>query len=98
MGTDTPTPKQSEAAGCAASDVERLVSCADMVRDYLERNGYDGLVDDGRECGCCLEDLMPCGGEYAMTCEAGYRVDCCTSGCGNGGDFHIFPGRDHRDS
>lgn len=78
--------------------LDALVSCADMVRDYLERNGYDGLVDEGRECACCLEDLMPCGGEYAMTCEAGYRIDGCTKDCGNGCDFHIFPGKDHRGS
>jgi len=82
----------------AQRPVERLVSCADMVAEYLAKNNYDGLVDEARECACCVEDLMPCGGDYAMTCEAGYRIDGCTSDCWNGGDFHIVPGRDRRDS
>ena len=30
-----------------------------IVADYLEVNGYDGLYSN--ECGCRLGDLMPCG-------------------------------------
>ena len=40
------------------SQLEAVVSCRDMIRNYLESNGYDGLAGD--ECGCSLYDLMPC--------------------------------------
>lgn len=78
-----------------ASQVERFVSCGEMVRIYLEQNGYDGLCEKDGVCGCVLEDLMPCDGDYAMACEAGYEVkyknnDCP---CGEGCDFHVVAGR-----
>lgn len=31
----------------------------DIVREYLETHGYDGLAGEG--CGCTLDDLAPCG-------------------------------------
>jgi len=54
---------------------DTTVACADMVREYLIKNGYDGLCAEDRECGCKLNDLMPCGGDYTMTCEAGWKRD-----------------------
>jgi len=62
------------------------MECKNMIKYYLKRYGYDGLRSRDGECGCILEDLVPCGGEYAMNCIAGYRVDCdCSEGC----NFHI---------
>lgn len=59
-----------------------FINCGQMVRMYLERNGYEGLCGD--ECGCELADLMPCGGEYAMDCVGGHKTDCtCDDGCDN---------------
>ena len=63
-----------------------------IIPQYLKNNGYEGLVS-GEGCGCSLDDLMPCGGEFAMGCEAGYKVPGCTEECGQGCDFHIFPGK-----
>jgi len=37
-----------------------------IVENYLRKNGYDGLYAE--ECGCCLDDLMPCG-ECCDNCE-----------------------------
>lgn len=68
------------------------VICSDMVSAYLKSHGYDGLVSDDHECGCLLDDLMPCAGEFAMNCTAGHRVEGCDPMCGEGCDFHIFPG------
>jgi len=34
----------------------------DIIREYLVANGYDGLCSE--ECGCGLDDLMPC--EYGI--------------------------------
>jgi len=58
-----------------------------MIKSYLEQNGFDGLFCD--ECGCSLDDLMPCGGDWAIKCRAGYKHQGCTEECGEGCDFHI---------
>jgi len=71
----------------------QLINCIEMVTEYLRRKGYDGLVSHDRECGCALEDLMPCGGECAMDCEAAHNVDGCTPECGEGCDWHMVPGK-----
>ncbi len=42
------------------------MDCKEIIEEYLKKNGYDGLVGD--ECGCCLDDLMPCG-ECCHECE-----------------------------
>lgn len=53
-----------------------------IVRSYLEENGYDGLIDDYGECGCLTDDLAPCG-ILGMSCKPAYRVDCkCAYHCG----------------
>ncbi len=82
------TKNDKKTAGREASDVNAVVSCADMVREYLIKNGYDGLCEKDGECGCQLSDLMPCGGDYTMTCEAGWKRE------GDGEyDFYIVPGK-----
>lgn len=45
-----------------------------MVAEWLLKNGYEGLCD-GDECGCGLDDLMPCGCAHA-DCGAAYRFEC----------------------
>lgn len=69
---------------------KELVNCTDMIVKYLEENGYDGLCEPDNECGCLLNDLMPCDSEFAMWCEAGHRVECT---CGEGCDFHVVAGK-----
>jgi hypothetical protein len=59
------------------------MDCIDIVLKYLKENGYDGLFND--ECGCVLDDLVPCSGEDFSTCQPGYRVPC---DCGEH-DYHI---------
>lgn len=44
----------------------------DIVYEWLEQNGYDGLVDVDNECGCQLSDLAPCE-MLGQDCEAGYK-------------------------
>ena len=45
----------------------------DIVKKYLKDNGYDGLCTD--ECGCLIDDLMPCCQEGIMSCVPGYRME-----------------------
>ncbi len=62
----------------------------EIVAGWLKEHGYDGLYCD--ECGCIIDDLMPCGG-LGMTnwdvsqCEPGYRFPC-PPGCGEH-DWHV---------
>jgi len=43
-----------------------------IVREWLLKHGYTGLVGD--ECGCEIDDLFACL-ECPMTCEPGHKVD-----------------------
>lgn len=36
----------------------------EIVKEYLEKNGYDGLYNEDEDgCGCELDDFMHCSGE-----------------------------------
>ena len=49
---------------------------AQIVRKYLEENGYDGLCGGlGNSCGCGLDDFMPCDGDCS-DCEPAYKHLC----------------------
>lgn len=48
-----------------------------IVAEYLKANGFDGLSDGPAECGCKLEDLMPCSYPFQL-CKPGHRVDWAT--------------------
>lgn len=45
----------------------------EIVTEYLEENGYDGLYLPGEECRCFLCDLMPCSSPQDM-CKPGHKV------------------------
>ena len=48
------------------------VNVYDIVKTYLQTNGYDGLATV--ECGCWLDDLMPCLPAHEATqCVPGYE-------------------------
>ena len=32
-----------------------------IVREYLEKNGHDGLFNENGGCGCDLKEFMECG-------------------------------------
>ncbi len=41
-----------------------------IVEQWLRANNYDGLAGD--ECGCKVDDLMPCDIPNMFTCVPGY--------------------------
>lgn len=43
-----------------------------IVRRQLAADGYGGLVNPDAVCGCTLDDLRPCAGDFA-DCEGGYK-------------------------
>ena len=54
-----------------------------IVREYLEKNGFDGLFNEDA-CGCLKDDLFPCENPEE-DCIPGYRHPCT---CGDH-DWHI---------
>jgi hypothetical protein len=45
-----------------------------IVREYLKKNGYDGLYNEWGECGCVNEDLFPCGSD-PIECKPGHKIE-----------------------
>jgi hypothetical protein len=43
-----------------------------IVREGLKADGYSGLVAPDNSCGCALDDLQPCAGDFSG-CVAGYK-------------------------
>ena len=64
----------------------------EIVLDYLKKNGFDGLFNTESECGCQIDELMPCG-EPGIECTPGYKhaADPETSY-----DFIIGPNNDEK--
>jgi hypothetical protein len=44
----------------------------DIVINWLKENQYDGLVNIDLECGCGIDDLMPCCDCFSE-CEPAYK-------------------------
>ena len=59
---------------------------ADIVKRFLEENGFDGLYTD--ECGCKKDNLFPCDSDGAKYCVPGYQGPCH---CGEDHGFHVGP-------
>jgi len=49
-----------------------------IVKQYLEKNGFDGLYRD--DCGCLFHELMPCDCDISE-CQPGYKNTHSVSRC-----------------
>jgi len=58
----------------------------DIIIEYLEKNGFDGLRSRDASCGCNMAHLGDCGTEGILSCEPGYQISCA---CGDGCEYHI---------
>ena len=61
----------------------------EIVRSWLTQNGYEGLSNGYIECGCTLDNLMPCE-ESCEHCEASHRGKPPE---GEEGDDWMYPGK-----
>ena len=53
--------------------MSKPTTVSSIVHEYLDREGFDGLVNIGLKCGCWKGDyLVPCEGD-PMDCEPAYR-------------------------
>ena len=49
----------------------------EIVKQFLELNGFEGLFNSDVECACKLDEFISCDGEFGICeCEAGYIVPC----------------------
>ena len=61
----------------------------EILIEWLLKWGYSGLWNED-ECGCGVEDLMPCDRESIQDCQPGYRVKCDPETSDSGYDFMII--------
>jgi hypothetical protein len=62
-----------------------MMTVKEIVKKYLEDNGYDGLYN--RACGCSLDDFMPCA-SGCDDCKPAYKIKCSSKyWCGDNGCF-----------
>ena len=62
----------------------KIMDVGDIVAEYLEAHGYDGLCNIDAECGCTLDDWIPCQC-LSENCLPGWKAPCP---CGDH-DWHI---------
>jgi hypothetical protein len=44
----------------------------EIIKKYLDENGYDGLYNEEFDCGCIKDDLVPCD-DMGKNCSPGYE-------------------------
>ncbi|MBL7006356.1 MAG: hypothetical protein ISR78_04665 [Spirochaetia bacterium] len=49
------------------------MTVVDIIVNYLEENGFDGLCNPDGECGCCFCDFVPCE-NVEIECRPAYKV------------------------
>jgi hypothetical protein len=79
------------------AEAEKSKRPDETYMDLIRRLGYDGLCNDDADCGCGVDDLVPCW-EDPSECELAYHHDVidglCADGdcghCGRSGDFSLY--------
>jgi len=66
-----------------------MLTVLHIVTEWLRSHGYDGLVADGGECGCDIDNLIPCDAP-CETCRAGFKGPDPDGDC----DYLIYPTRE----
>ncbi len=51
----------------------RNMTVKEILIEWLTEHGYSGLWNED-ECGCGIDDFIPCNGEGSDGCQPGYRV------------------------
>jgi hypothetical protein len=71
------------------------MTCKDIIEKYLIDNGFDGLCGD--ECGCSMDDFMPCEGlcgdcfpAYEYEIKQGKTCKDCACDCPFGSDLSDY--------
>lgn len=59
----------------------------EIVAEWLRANHYDGLCNPEAECGCGLDDLMPCDWVSERDCVGAYKTPS-PDGCNEDGEWY----------
>lgn len=54
----------------------KLKNCRDIIKEYLIKNKYDGICNPELECGCGLNDFIPCDCLDFNECYPAYKGIC----------------------
>ena len=57
-----------------------IKNCAEIIRQHLVDNDYDGLVNSECECGCGLDELTPHEDCWITTCYPAFEIKCVKCG------------------
>jgi hypothetical protein len=57
---------------------KKTMTVKKIIKEYLEKNNYDGLTNTDIYCGCGLDDFMPCSNECDILrdCQPAYKKYC----------------------
>lgn len=58
------------------------MTCKDIVIEYLQAHGYQGLTCPDVPCGCGIQDFAPCDGNFSA-CEPAYAETQRCEDCEN---------------
>ena len=70
-------------------EIDKIPTVREIVKAWLEEHGYDGLYNPYGECGCALDDFMPCNSEGVEQCEAAHKIESDDDDY----DFLMVPGK-----
>ena len=82
--------KSREAVEGSEPEGANPCSIIGICEAWLTANGYDGLCDPVMECGCGVDDLMPCRSPGLTTCVPAYRE------LQSDGSWLMFPNRQEK--
>lgn len=58
-----------------------MKTAIEILKDYLQANGYDGLAYPFTDCGCRVCELQPCGEDFS-NCVPAYEGEGDDGGWG----------------
>jgi hypothetical protein len=56
------------------------MNCKEIIIEYLKTHGFDGLCNPYGECGCGIDDLIPCECDISE-CSPAYKRECSGKCC-----------------
>jgi hypothetical protein len=61
------------------------LSMREIVVLYMKRNGFTALCNPDLDCGCTLDDFIPCGNDMCNLddCKVAYHKKCTPDACNN---------------
>ena len=62
---------------------EEMPTVKEAIIEYAKKHGYTSIFNSEIQCGCTMDDLMPCGEFNINDCQFGYTKECDPENCQN---------------